>query len=60
MVGIIGFADLRFLVCRLVDFFLEGFGDSFALEDAVLAEKKPVLKSELCEREAYNQLLPWE
>lgn len=55
-----GFADLRFIECRLVNFLLEGLRDSFALEDAVLAEEKPVFQGELSEGEANYQLLPWE
>jgi hypothetical protein len=43
-----------------VDFLVEGLGDGGALQDAVLAEEKPVLKSEFGEREADDQLLPGE
>lgn len=53
-------AYLGFVKSVSFDFLVEGFGDSSSLKDTVLAEEKPVLKSELCEREADDEAFPWE
>ena len=53
-------SDLRLVECFCVDFLVKGFGNCGALEDAVLAEEQPVLESELSEREADDEALPWK
>lgn len=51
---------LGFVESGTVNFLVEGLGDGGALQDAVLAEEKPVLEGKLSEREADDQLLPGE
>jgi hypothetical protein len=53
-------AYLRFVESISFNLLVEGLGDRSTLEDTVLAEEKPVFKSELCEREADDESLPRE
>ena len=53
-------AYLRLIERLPFNFLIESLGDGGALEDTVLAEEKPVLQGELCEREADNEALPWK
>lgn len=53
-------AYLGFIEGLPFNFLIESLGDGGALEDTVLAEEKPVLQGELCEREADNEALPWK
>jgi hypothetical protein len=53
-------AYLGFVESGAVDFLVKGLGDGGALQDAVLAEEKPVLEGKFSERETDDQLLPWE
>lgn len=53
-------AYLRFVECFLIDFLVECLRDSGALQNAVLTEEQPVLKSEFSEGKANDQLLPRE
>jgi hypothetical protein len=51
---------LRLVERFLVDFLVEGLGDSSTLQDAVLSEEKPVFEGEFSERKGDNEALPWE
>lgn len=51
---------LGLVECGRVDFLVESFGDCGTLENAILAEEEPVLEREFSEREAHDELLPWE
>lgn len=51
---------LRLIECGLINLLLERFGNCLLLEHLVLAEQKPVLEREFSEREAEDELLPWE
>jgi len=44
----------------LVDFVLQRLWPDCAVIDAILSVQEEVLKDELSEREAYDELLPWE
>jgi hypothetical protein len=51
---------LRLVECCLINFLVEGLGDSSALQDSVLSEKQPVFEGELSEREGNDEALPRE